>query len=119
MSLVMHHECANVYRVEIHGTLHKADLERCEERLATEMDRIGSVRLLFVLTDFAGWEPRPDWNDMSFYEKRGNAIERIAIVGPPRWRNEALMFAGADLRSAPVAFFPVGALGDARAWLSA
>jgi hypothetical protein len=119
MSVALDHECANVYRVEISGVLRKADLERCEERLAAEMDRIGPVRLLFVLTEFEGWESHTDWNDLSFYATRGGAIERIAIVGPQRWRTEALMFAGADLRRAPVAFFPTGAAADARVWLSA
>ena len=118
MSVVMHHEQANVYRVEVRGTLHKADIERCEERLAVEMDRVGPVRLLFVLTDFEGWEPRAAWSDLSFYATRGDDVERIAIVGPPAWRNEALMFVGADLRRAPVAYFPAGAAGEARAWLS-
>ena len=118
MSVALEHECANVYRLEFCGTLRKADFERCEERLTAEMDRVGPVRLLCVLTQFDGWEPRTDWNDLSFYTTRGRAIERIAIVGPPRWRSEALMFAGADLRRAPVAFFPAGAAAAARAWLS-
>ena len=32
-----------------------------------EMDRVGAVRLLFVLDGFEGWEPRDDWSDLSFY----------------------------------------------------
>ena len=118
MSLALCHECANVYRVDIRGTLLKADLERCEQLLSAEMDRVGPVRLLFLLTQFEGWERRANWNDLSFYARRGDAIERIAIVGPPRWRDEALMFAGADLRSAAVAYFPTGAASDAREWLA-
>ena len=42
-------------------------------------------------------------------------IERIAIVGEERWKSEALMFAAADLRSAPVQFFPPRAMAEARA----
>ena len=45
-------------------------------------------------------------------------IERIAIVGPDRWRAETMMFAAADLRRAPVEFFKEDALDAARAWLS-
>jgi hypothetical protein len=118
MPIAMHHECDNVYRLEIRGTLRKADLERCQERLIDEMGRIGLVRLLFVLTQFEGWEPRTDWNDLTFYVKHGGTIERIAIVGPERWRSETLMFAAADLRRAPVEFFPEDAAAEARAWLS-
>ena len=62
--------------------------------------------------------PGAPWNDLAFYMKHGDAIERIAIVGPDRWRSHMLMFAGADLRKAPVQYFPVGTAAEARAWLS-
>jgi hypothetical protein len=119
MPIALQQERANVYRVEIRGTLRKADLDRCQQQLAAEMGRVGSVRLLFVLTQFDGWEPRPDWNDLTFYVRHGGAIERIAIVGNERWRSEALMFAIADLRAAPVEFFSEDNMHGARAWLSA
>ena len=60
----------------------------------------------------------PGWSDLSFYVKHGDKIERIAIVGPERWRSEALMFAAADLRKAPVEFFAEGDVAEARAWLT-
>ena len=118
MPIAIHPERDNLYRVEISGTLRKEDLDRCQELLAVEIDRIGPVRLLFLLSQFEGWEANANWSDLSFFVKRGDAIERIAVVGPPRWRNETLMFAGADLRKAPVEFFPAGGTADARAWLS-
>jgi hypothetical protein len=119
MSTVIEHDAGNVYRLEIHGLLRKADLAGCEDTLASEMARVGPVRLLIVLTGFEGWEPHTDWNDLTFYVRHGDAIERIAIVGDERWRNEALMFAAADLRKGPVEFFTPQASAAARAWLSA
>ena len=119
MSVAMRPEGENVFRVEIQGTLKKADLDRCQEQLAAEMRRGGPVRLLFVLEDFQGWEPRTDWNDLTFFVTHGGSIERIAIVGPERWRSESMMFAGADLRRAPVEFFAEGDVTQARNWLSA
>jgi hypothetical protein len=83
------------------------------------MEQAGTVRLLFVLTGFEGWEPGAPWNDLTFYVRHGERIERIAIVGDERWKSESLMFAGADLRSGPVEFFVPGALTKAREWLSA
>jgi hypothetical protein len=44
---------------------------------------------------------------------------RIAIVGPERWRSQALIFAVADLRKGPVEFFSGPAMADSRAWLAA
>ena len=118
MPMTMHHENANVFRFQISGTLRRADLDRCQDALVAEMDRLGPVRLLFDLQEFKGWEPKDDWSDLSFYVNHGDRIERIALVGDERWRAEALMFAVADLRKAPVEFFPSHAAEDARAWLA-
>ena len=117
MPIALHHEGDNVYRLDVRGTLRKSDLDRCQDVLAGEIGRIGPVRLLFVLDGFEGWEPHADWNDLTFYVKHGESIERIAIVGDERWRDEALMFAAADLRRAPVEFFPEEGAVNARAWL--
>ena len=117
MSLSVQHERDNIYRLEMSGVLRKADFEECEMVLASEMRRIGQVRLLFVLRDFEGWEPHTDWNDLTFYVKHGDHIERIAIVGADRWRSETMMFAAAGLRRAPVKFFSED-LAGARTWLS-
>ena len=117
MPIALQHERENIYRLEIRGALGKADFEQGEALLANEVGRLGSVKLLVVLTAFEGWEPHADWNDLTFFVKHGDAIERIAIVGDPKWRSEALMFAAAGLRKAPVQFFPDDAPA-ARAWLA-
>jgi SpoIIAA-like len=119
MSIAMERERDNVYRLELRGTLRKADLDRCQELLADEMRRTGSVRLLCVLDGFEGWDQQDLWNDLTFYARHGSRIERIAIVGDERWRAETMMFAAADLRKAPVEFFSERAIAEARAWLTA
>ena len=113
----MQHERDNIYRVELGGILRKKDLDRCQEQLVGEIGRIGPIRLLFVLQEFEGWERDRNWDDLSFYIGYGDHIERIAIIGPERWRDETMMFAAADLRRAPVAFFNEDALTGARTWL--
>ena len=119
MPMSLHHERDNIYRVEVSGELKHSDFDRVQALLVTEMDRIGSIRLLFILKEFEGWEANPKWGDLTFYVKHGDTIERIAIVGDDRWRGEALMFASADLRRAPVEYFSETALAEARAWLAA
>jgi SpoIIAA-like len=118
MAITMQHAEGNVYTLELSGVLGKGELDRCQEQLVGEMDRVGPVKLLVVLRGFDGWGSDGNWNDMSFYLRHGDRIERIAIVGPERWRTEAMMFAGADLRKAPVEYFGAQALADARSWLS-
>src|SRR6187401_3180565 len=93
MPMSLHHERDNIYRVEVSGELKHSDFDRVQALLVTEMDRIGSIRLLFILKEFEGWQANPKWGDLTFYVKHGDTIERIAIVGDDRWRGEALMFA--------------------------
>ena len=97
MPLIMTPEHDHVFRLDLHGRLRKADFERCEQQLEKEIVQNGPVRLLILLDGFTGWDPGAPWNDLAFYMKHGDAIERIAIVGPDRWRSHMLMFAGADL----------------------
>jgi len=119
MPIALQREHDNVFRVEVRGTLAKAEFDQCATDLARELRRQTPIRLLFVLIQFEGWECHAGWRDLSFYVTHGDAIERMAIVGDPRWRGETLMFASADLRRAPVEFFSDNDLDAARAWLSA
>ena len=118
MSMTVSDEGGNLFRIEIRGALNKADFDRCARELKDHIDRVGPVRVLFVLDQFTGWAATERWNDLSFYLTHGDRIERIGIVGDERWRNETLMFAGADLRKAPVRFFPAGYAAVAQTWLA-
>jgi hypothetical protein len=102
MSIATTPEGGNVFRLDIRGVLRKAELDRCQDALIAEMGDSGTARLLVVLEAFEGWDSRDRWDDLSFYMKHGNQIERIALVSEPRWQSETLMFASADLRKAPV-----------------
>jgi len=118
MPISMEREGDKVFRLDLRGTLRRVEFEECQDRLAAEMARTGPCRLLFVLDGFEGWEAHTRWSDLSFYVRHGDAIERIAIVGPERWRSETMMFAAADLRKARVEFFVDDAIAQARAWLT-
>lgn len=108
----------NTYRIELRGRLHAADLRELERTAAVEIRRAGPIRLMVELVAFEGWETTENWHDLGFYVHHGDDIERIAIVGEERWRSEALMFAGAGLRKAPVAFFESREAARADAWLA-
>ena len=64
----------------------------------------GKVKALIQLEDFAGWEPGEQWGDVSFFFRHDRDIEKIAVVGEPRWRDEMLMFLFADYRRSRRAF---------------
>lgn len=84
MPATMQHDRANIVRVDFHGALRRTELERCREQVQQEMDRVGPVRLLFVLDGLDGLERDASWKDLFFYVDRGRHIERIAIVGLER-----------------------------------
>jgi hypothetical protein len=77
----------------------------------------GQVRILIWLDHFAGWEPGEQWSDVSFFFKHDQDIEKIAVVGEPRWRDEMVIFLFADDRQAEVQFFADADLEPARVWL--
>jgi hypothetical protein len=108
----------NTFTFRVSGLLHKHEMERAQSVVAAEVERGGTVKLLIVLEKFEGWERGADWGDMRFYETHGKQIERIAIVGEGKWRDEALMFTGAGLRKTPVQYFEPHEADRARAWLS-
>lgn len=101
--------------VRIHGVLRRAELERCQ-RVAEEMLRAGgTISVLVQLEGFKGWERTEEWGDMLFFYEHDGDIEKIAVVGEERWREEVLLFAGAGLRQSPVRYFNDDA--SARRWL--
>jgi hypothetical protein len=114
----MTQEAGATYRLEVGGTLTRGDLEQWQRALAAEIQKQGTVRLLVVLSRFAGWAREDRWDDMAFYQSYGDKIERLAIVGEDRWREQAMMFVGAGLRKGQVEFFVPGAISLAREWLA-
>ena len=118
MPITLHQESADTYRLDISGVLLKSAYRQCETELKSELDR-GDRRNYCASWTGSKAGSRTSIGAISrFYVKYGDAIQQIAIVGPERWRGEMLMFAAADLRKAPVEFFPEGELTRARAWLS-
>jgi len=118
MPITMQHDGGNTFRLDVSGVLSKSDFDRCQDALAAEMTRRTLQLAPGEVSGFEGWEQTAAWGDLTFYVKHGDSIERIAIVGDERWRDEARMFASADLRRAPVEFFTTNAIADARRWLS-
>jgi hypothetical protein len=118
VAVSLRHEHDNVFRMDISGLLMEREFAAVQQSLVPELQGARRIRLLVTLTGFEGWDPHAHWRDLAFYIQHGGAIERIAIVGDDRWRAQALMFAAADLRDAPVEYFGSPHAAQARAWLS-
>jgi hypothetical protein len=108
------HEPNNISVLRFSGVLKRSEFGGTQTAAASAIDAGVKPRILAILENFEGWEKGADWNDLDFMLTHGN---EIAIVGEPRWEVQALAFAGAGFRSAPVKFFPPSQLAAARAWV--
>jgi hypothetical protein len=112
-------ETENIYVLRLSGTLLRAELGRVQDATVGDIGAGVKPRILAILENFEGWEQGAAWGDLDFIYWHSNDIERIAIVGEPRWEPDALAFAGAGFRNAPVKFFPASQFTEARVWLVA
>jgi stage II sporulation SpoAA-like protein len=116
MSMEMRIEGQSLLVVRIQGVLRRAELDESQRAAAKIISEAGRVSALILLDGFKGWERTGKWGDLKFLMEHDSDIEKIAIVGAERWREEVLMFAGAGLRQSPVRYFNDSA--GARAWLA-
>ncbi len=116
MSVAIQKE-ASIWQFRVSGVLKKTELDSAQAAARQEIASVGEIKVLLVLQDFQGWERGADWGDMAFTAAYGDHIEKIAIVGNPRWETEALMFVGAGFRRTLVKFFPPEEAPQARTWL--
>ena len=118
MPLSIESDSDNVTILRTNGILKRSEFAGAQTTAARDIDAGVKPRVLVILEDFLGWEKGADWNDLDYMISHGNEIAKIAIVGEVRWEAEALAFAGAGFRRAPVKFFPSGQEAQARTWLA-
>ena len=117
MPAKIQYDLNSVCVIRFSGVLKRSEFGEGQDAVALQVDAGERPRILAILENFEGWEKGADWNDLDFQLTRGNEIDKIAIVGDPHWEPQALAFAGAGFRRAPVKFFPTRELDTARAWL--
>ena len=80
----------------------------------------GRIRVLALLDGFTGWGDA-DWDDdriNSYAMEHDDDIERLAVVGPPEWKDQVLAFTGYPFTAKDVRYFDSASEAEARAWLS-
>ena len=85
-------------QVKIRGVLTKADHERIMQVAKEAIAREEKVRALAILDGFEGWERHGGWGEVSFMMEEGQHIEKMAIVGDEKWRDDALAFTAKGFR---------------------
>ena len=118
MPVQIESEADDIYVLRISGLLRQDEFAAAQAELARKIDAGAKPRLLVIGENFEGWERGADWNDLDFLLSHSGEIAKIAVVAEPRWEVQALAFAGAGVRRAPVKFLPPNELAKARAWLA-
>ncbi len=75
----------NVVVVRATGKLTEADYKVFTPVLESAIQEHGSIRVLFVLHDFHGWDLGGFWQDIKFDAKHAKDVDRFAIVGDKKW----------------------------------
>jgi hypothetical protein len=105
--------------LRIRGVMRLADMVAIQALAHELIERGKKPRCLIVAEDFQGWDKQDDWNDINFFMEHGDDIEKMAIVGDERWKDDIFLFTGKGLRKTQIEFFPASALNEAEAWLRA
>lgn len=108
----------DVYLLRLSGTVERSEFSAVQDKTAGDINAGVKPRILAILENFEGWERGAEWGDLGFLFSQSHEIARIAIVGEPQWEENALAFAGAGFRRAPVKFFPASQIAEARTWLA-
>lgn len=119
MGATIERDESGIWVLRVSGALRKEELDAVQAAGLKGMGPDESARVLVIVEgDFRGWVGDEVWNDMTFFVQHGDRIQKIAIVGDPKWETRMLMFAGAGFRRAPVRYFVRGQFAEARSWLS-
>lgn len=110
-------ESGNLAVIRVSGKLRGDKYMATQKEIETEIQKLGTIKMLILLENFSGWEGSKGWEDESFSERNDPYIEKIAIVGDPEWEALVEVFTLKGLRPVPIEYFNTGDESNARQWL--
>jgi len=118
MPATIQQETNDTYLLRLSSTVQPSEFRSTQAALAGDIDGGTKPRILAILENFEGWSRGAEWGNLDFMYWHGPEIAKIAIVGERWWESEAMAFAAAGSRSAPVKYFRPDEEPQARAWLN-
>ncbi|MBN1941883.1 MAG: STAS/SEC14 domain-containing protein [Phycisphaerae bacterium] len=116
MPLEFHSDASNTVAVTVSGVLTKKDYDSFVPEMEQAIQKHGSLRLLFRMADFHGWEMGAAWEDLKFDMKHHADIQKLAMVGETRWEKWMAAICR-PFTKAEVRYFPVEHLTEAEEWI--
>jgi hypothetical protein len=105
-------------QVRIRGIFKKADHDRIVQIAKEAIAREGKIRALVILEGFEGWERHEGWGNVSFMMEEGRDIEKMAIVGDEKWKDDVIAFTAKGFRPTAIEFFAASRVTAARVWVN-
>ena len=101
---------------KLSGKLTDDDYKAFIPELEKAIKESGTVRLLWSMEDFHGWELHAAWDDVKYWMKYNHAIDRIALVGDKKWE-EWMTKLSKPFAKAEVKYYNHTQLHEAWDWL--
>ena len=105
--------------IKISGQISVENYEQAQSLILSTLESYKGCRMVIILDDFKGWSKDDKWNDILFMQEHQDKVQKIAIVGDEKWKDDVFMFSGKPFRKTEIEFFPENRLDQARQWLSA
>lgn len=115
---IQEHDGGRTFEVTARGKLEKEDYEEFLPLFEKRLEEHGQIGILFVMTDFDGFEMWALWEDIKFEWNHYDDIARLAMVGESDWKEWMTRFCKPFLKS-EIDDFPPEKLDEARAWVCA
>ena len=107
---------ARSLEVKISGKLSAEDYEALEPGVEKLIGDSGKIKILFIMSDFRGWDLGAVWEDIKFATKHCRDIEKVAMVGEKTWEKWMATICKPFTLSS-IKYFDAGEEEAASAWL--
>ena len=116
MSIKWQYENDGIIVFHVSGKLNFKELNKSQLEAETIIQK-GKIKLLVFADNFEGWDNSDEWDDLSFMDRNDQFIEKMAIIGDPKWEELISIFTLKGLRKFPIEYFNSGEENQARFWL--
>jgi SpoIIAA-like len=104
--------------VRVSGKLTSEDYHHFEPAVDALIQKVGKIKILFIMHDFHGWEIGAVWEDIKFATTHCTKIAKIAMVGEKAWEKWMSVICKPFTMSS-IKYFEAGEVDPARQWLTA
>ena len=108
-------EAGNLMVYTVSGQFGIGEMEQAQQETDSLLTGDGGWKILVLLENFEGWSKEEGWEKTSLIDETDQNVERMALVGPIAWRDQAEMFTLKGMRPLEIEYFTEEAA--ARSWL--